>query len=146
MGTANLVRAAIARFSPHEAHVCSNPEFLKEGAAIDDFMKPDRVVVGVDNDHAREVMRELYAPFVRTGNPIFFMDIASAEVTKYAANAMLAARISFMNQVAEFCERVGRRRERGAPGHRFRSPDRHRVPLSRARGTAVPASPRTCRH
>jgi len=107
VGTARLVRAAVARFSAHEVHVCSNPEFLKEGAAIDDFMKPDRVVVGVDNDHAREVMRELYAPFVRTGNPILFMDIASAEVTKYAANAMLAARISFMNQVAEFCERAG---------------------------------------
>ncbi len=87
--------------------VCSNPEFLKEGAAIDDFMKPDRVVIGVDSDEAREVLGELYAPFVRTGNPILFMDIASAEVTKYAANAMLATRISFMNQIAELCERVG---------------------------------------
>ena len=108
VGTAQPgARGHRAASRPHEAHVCSNPEFLKEGAAIDDFMKPDRVVVGVDNDHAREVMRELYAPFVRTGNPILFMDIASAEVTKYAANAMLAARISFMNQVAEFCERAG---------------------------------------
>jgi UDPglucose 6-dehydrogenase len=107
VGTAKLVRAAIARHSPHPVQVCSNPEFLKEGAALDDFMKPDRVVIGVDDDAARDVMRELYAPFVRTGNPILFMDIASAEVTKYAANAMLATRISFMNQIAEFCERAG---------------------------------------
>ena len=88
-------------------HVCSNPEFLKEGAAIDDFMKPDRVVLGVDSDHARSVMAELYAPFVRTGKPIIFMDIPSAEMTKYAANAMLATRISFMNEIANLCERVG---------------------------------------
>jgi UDPglucose 6-dehydrogenase len=101
------VRAAIEAQTKIPVSVCSNPEFLKEGAAIDDFMKPDRVVVGVDSEPARETMQELYAPFVRTGNPIIFMDIASAEVTKYAANAMLATRISFMNQVAEFCERVG---------------------------------------
>jgi UDPglucose 6-dehydrogenase len=87
--------------------MCSNPEFLKEGAAIDDFMKPDRVVIGVDSDHARSVMAELYAPFVRTGKPIIFMDIPSAEMTKYAANAMLATRISFMNEIANLCERVG---------------------------------------
>ncbi len=88
--------------------VCSNPEFLKEGAAIEDFMKPDRVVIGVDDDEARAVMGELYAPFTRQGgNRILFMDIASAEVTKYAANAMLATRISFMNQMALFCELVG---------------------------------------
>jgi UDPglucose 6-dehydrogenase len=87
--------------------MCSNPEFLKEGAAIDDFMKPDRVVIGVDSDHARSVMTELYAPFVRTGKPIIFMDIPSAEMTKYAANAMLATRISFMNEIANLCERVG---------------------------------------
>jgi len=85
----------------------SNPEFLKEGAAIDDFMKPDRVVLGVETDHARSVMAELYAPFVRTGKPIIFMDIPSAEMTKYAANAMLATRISFMNDIAHLCERVG---------------------------------------
>jgi UDPglucose 6-dehydrogenase len=107
VGTAAKVRAAIERETKIPVSVCSNPEFLKEGAAIDDFMKPDRVVVGVDSDEARETMQELYAPFVRTGNPVIFMDIASAEVTKYAANAMLATRISFMNQVAEFCERVG---------------------------------------
>jgi UDPglucose 6-dehydrogenase len=107
VGTAVKVRAAIQAETKIPVSVCSNPEFLKEGAAIDDFMKPDRVVVGVDSQQARETMQELYAPFVRTGNPIIFMDIASAEVTKYAANAMLATRISFMNQVAEFCERVG---------------------------------------
>jgi len=107
VGTATKVRAAIAAETDIPVSICSNPEFLKEGAAIDDFMKPDRVVIGVDSEEAREVMGELYAPFVRTGNPIVFMDIASAEVTKYAANAMLATRISFMNQIAEFCERVG---------------------------------------
>jgi UDPglucose 6-dehydrogenase len=107
VGTAERVRQAIAGHTDVEFHVCSNPEFLKEGAAVDDFMKPDRVVVGVDSPEAEGVLRELYAPFVRTGNPIVFMDIASAELTKYAANAMLATRISFMNQVAELCERVG---------------------------------------
>jgi UDPglucose 6-dehydrogenase len=107
VGTAERVRAAIQGETSSPFYVCSNPEFLKEGAAIEDFMKPDRVVVGVDSDEAREALGELYAPFVRTGNPILFMDIPSAEVTKYAANAMLATRISFMNQVAEFCERVG---------------------------------------
>lgn len=107
VGTAAKVRAAIEAETNIPFAVCSNPEFLKEGAAIDDFMKPDRVVIGVDSEQAREVMQELYSPFVRTGNPVIFMDIASAEVTKYAANAMLATRISFMNQIAEFCERVG---------------------------------------
>jgi UDPglucose 6-dehydrogenase len=87
--------------------MCSNPEFLKEGAAVDDFLKPDRVVLGVDSDHARSVMAELYAPVVRTGKPISFMDIASAEMSKYAANAMLATRISFMNEVANLCANVG---------------------------------------
>ncbi|MEO8295912.1 MAG: UDP-glucose/GDP-mannose dehydrogenase family protein [Gemmatimonadota bacterium] len=107
VGTAEKVRAAIKSETSVPFQVCSNPEFLKEGDAIDDFMKPDRVVVGVDSPEAREVLEQLYAPFVRTGNPILFMDIASAEVTKYAANAMLATRISFMNQIAGFCERVG---------------------------------------
>jgi UDPglucose 6-dehydrogenase len=107
VGTAGKVREALQAHAAHPFHVCSNPEFLKEGAAIDDFMRPDRIVVGVDSDAAREAMRELYEPFVRNGNPVYFMDIASAEVTKYAANAMLATRISFINQVAEFCERVG---------------------------------------
>ncbi len=107
VGTAERVRAAIAQHAGFPFSVCSNPEFLKEGAAIEDFMKPDRVVLGVDNAEARDVLTALYAPFVRTGNPILFMDIPSAEVTKYAANAMLASRISFMNQVAAFCELVG---------------------------------------
>ena len=107
VGTAERVRSAIAERTRERFHVCSNPEFLKEGAAVDDFMKPDRVVVGVDSPEAAEVVGELYAPFVRTGNPLLFMDIPSAEMTKYAANAMLATRISFMNQIAELCEQVG---------------------------------------
>jgi UDPglucose 6-dehydrogenase len=107
VGTADLVRGAIREETGADFAVASNPEFLKEGAAIDDFMKPDRVVLGVDDLRAEKLLGELYAPYVRSGAPILFMDIASAEVTKYAANAMLAARISFMNQVAELCERVG---------------------------------------
>ncbi|MGE5802764.1 MAG: UDP-glucose dehydrogenase family protein [Gemmatimonadota bacterium] len=107
VGTAEKVRAEIAKRTNTPFHVCSNPEFLKEGAAVEDFMKPDRVVVGVDSDDAAKVIEELYAPFVRTGNPLVVMDIPSAEMTKYAANAMLATRISFMNQIAQLCEAVG---------------------------------------
>ena len=107
VGTAQKVEAAMAPHAKHEFDVVSNPEFLKEGAAIDDFLKPDRVVVGADTDRAARIMTELYEPFVRTGNPIFTMDVASAELTKYAANAMLATRISFMNEIANVCERVG---------------------------------------
>jgi UDPglucose 6-dehydrogenase len=107
VGTARLVREAIAERTAMPFQVCSNPEFLKEGAAVEDFMKPDRVIVGVDSDEARPVLEELYAPFVRTGNPLIFMDLPSAEMTKYAANAMLATRISFMNQIAELCDAVG---------------------------------------
>src|SRR5437773_3639534 len=107
VGTAEKVRAEIAKRTKTPFHVCSNPEFLKEGAAVEDFMKPDRVVVGVDSDDAAKVIEELYAPFVRTGNPLIVMDIPSAEMTKYAANAMLATRISFMNQMARLCEAVG---------------------------------------
>jgi UDPglucose 6-dehydrogenase len=107
VGTAQKVAAEIARSARFPFHMCSNPEFLKEGAAVDDFMKPDRVVLGVASDVARKVMSEIYAPFVRTGKPIIFMDIASAEMTKYAANGMLATRISFMNEIANLCERVG---------------------------------------
>jgi len=107
VGTAAKVGAAVAKHAKLPFHLCSNPEFLKEGAAVDDFMKPDRVVLGVESDEARSVMAELYAPFVRTGKPIIFMDIPSAEMTKYAANAMLATRISFMNEIAALCERVG---------------------------------------
>jgi UDPglucose 6-dehydrogenase len=107
VGTAELVRAEIAKHTTTAFHVCSNPEFLKEGAAVEDFMKPDRVIVGVDHAESRRVFEELYGPFVRTGNPLIFMDIPSAEMTKYAANAMLATRITFMNQIAELCEAVG---------------------------------------
>ena len=107
VGTAEKVRAVIAGHSRFPVHICSNPEFLKEGAAVDDFMKPDRIVVGVESEHAQGVLGELYAPFVRTGKPILFMDVPSAEITKYAANAMLATRISFMNMIARLCEAVG---------------------------------------
>src|SRR5690625_3482115 len=107
VGTTERVREVIAQFTDMPFHVCSNPEFLKEGAAVDDFMKPDRVVVGVESEYARKVLAELYEPFVRSGNPIYFMDIASAEITKYAANAMLATRISFMNMISRLCEDVG---------------------------------------
>ncbi len=107
VGTARKVKEAMRGHTQHEFDVVSNPEFLKEGAAIDDFLKPDRVVIGSDNKRAADVMEELYAPFVRTGNPILHMDVASAELTKYAANAMLATRISFMNEIANICSRVG---------------------------------------
>ena len=107
VGTAAKVHAAVAKHATLPFHVVSNPEFLKEGAAVDDFLKPDRVVLGVDSDFARSVMAELYSPFVRTGKPIIFMDVPSAEMTKYAANAMLATRISFMNEIANLCEKVG---------------------------------------
>lgn len=107
VGTAGKVRAAIAARTASPFFVASNPEFLKEGAAVQDFMKPDRVVVGVDAPEAEAKLRELYEPFVRQGNPILFMDIASAELTKYAANAMLAVRITMMNQFANLCDRVG---------------------------------------
>jgi len=107
VGTAGKVRAEIERHTDLQFHVCSNPEFLKEGAAIDDFMRPDRVVCGIESDAPRSSLEELFGPFVRSGNPLIFMDIASAELTKYAANGMLAARISFMNQLAPLCEASG---------------------------------------
>jgi len=107
VGTALKVREAIEAETDHPVHVCSNPEFLKEGAAIDDFMKPDRVVIGVDSEYARDVLAGLYEPFVRTGHPVMFMDVPAAEITKYAANAMLATRISFMNSIARLCEETG---------------------------------------
>src|SRR2546428_5578198 len=107
VGTAARMQAEIAARTQVEVDVVSNPEFLKEGAAIDDFMRPDRIVIGSSSEKARAIMAEMYAPFVRTESPIYFMDPRSAELTKYAANAMLAARISFMNDVAMPCERVG---------------------------------------
>jgi UDPglucose 6-dehydrogenase len=107
VGTAEKIRAEVAKQTTTLFHVCSNPEFLKEGAAVEDFMKPDRVILGVDSDESAKLVEELFAPFVRTGNPLIFMDFASAEMTKYAANAMLATRISFMNQIARLCEAVG---------------------------------------
>jgi UDPglucose 6-dehydrogenase len=107
VGTADKVRETIARVTQVEFDVVSNPEFLKEGAALEDFLKPDRVVIGTESERARKVMGQLYAPFVRTENPILYMDTRSAELTKYAANAMLATRISFMNDMAALCEKVG---------------------------------------
>ena len=107
VGTARQVGSAVGKHAKHKFHLCSNPEFLKEGAAVEDFMKPDRVVLGVDSPFAKKLMADLYAPFVRTGKPVIFMDIPSAEMTKYAANAMLATRIAFMNEVARLCEKVG---------------------------------------
>ena len=107
VGTADRVRQVLAGASRHECIVVSNPEFLKEGTAVEDFMKPDRIVVGADDDEGREVLKAIYSPFLRTGNPVLFMDTRSAEMTKYAANAMLATRITFMNEIANLCERVG---------------------------------------
>jgi UDPglucose 6-dehydrogenase len=107
VGTAQKVREVLDRVADVECDVVSNPEFMKEGAAVEDFQKPDRVVVGTTSERARKIMAELYAPFVRTEKPILYMDSRSAELTKYAANAMLATRISFMNDIALLCERLG---------------------------------------
>ena len=107
VGTADAVRGMLAGLARHPFRVVSNPEFLKEGAAIDDFLRPDRIVCGVDSEEARTLMEALYAPLVRTGKPILFMDNRSAELCKYAANAFLATRISFINEIAQLCERVG---------------------------------------
>jgi len=107
VGTADKVREAMTSCTKHPFDVVSNPEFLKEGAAVEDFMKPDRVVLGSNSERALSLMKELYSPFVRTENPILVMDNRSAEMTKYAANAFLATRISFINQVANLCEKAG---------------------------------------
>ncbi len=107
VGTAEKVHAAIAANATVEFDVVSNPEFLREGVAVEDFMKPDRVVIGTSSDRAKKLMNELYAPFVRSGNPLIFMDERSAELTKYAANSFLATKISFMNEIAQLCERLG---------------------------------------
>jgi len=107
VGTADKVYAAIAKNYEGEFDVVSNPEFLREGVAVDDFMKPDRVVIGTNSDKAKLIMNELYGPYVRQGNPVIFMDVKSAELTKYAANAFLATKITFMNEIAQMCERLG---------------------------------------
>ena len=107
VGTAEKVREAIAKNFKGEFDVVSNPEFLREGVAVEDFMKPDRVVVGTSSERAKKLMNELFAPFVRQGNPVIFMDERSAELTKYAANSFLATKISFMNEIAQLCERMG---------------------------------------
>ena len=107
VGTAEKVKTAVASRTKHKFDVVSNPEFLKEGAAIEDFMKPDRVVIGADSPRSAEMMQELYAPFVRTGKPILLMDVKSAEMTKYVSNAMLATKISFINEMAVICSALG---------------------------------------
>src|SRR6185312_12649786 len=107
VGTADKVTAAMKEHTNTEFAVVSNPEFLREGVAVDDFMKPDRVVVGTIDERARKLMGELYGPYVRQGNPIIYMDERSSELTKYAANSFLATKISFMNEIANVCEIVG---------------------------------------
>lgn len=107
VGTAEKVKNAVAKNATVDFDIVSNPEFLREGFAVDDFLKPDRVVVGTSSAKARALMEELYKPFVRSGNPIIFMDEKSAELTKYAANSFLATKITFMNEIANFCEKVG---------------------------------------
>jgi UDPglucose 6-dehydrogenase len=107
VGTADKVSAALAKNAKVEFDVVSNPEFLREGVAVDDFMKPDRVVIGTSSDKAKKILNDLYAPFVRQGNPIIFMDEKSAELTKYAANSFLATKITFMNEIANLCELLG---------------------------------------
>lgn len=108
VGTSDRVRAAIKKHAPDfDFDVCSNPEFLREGIAVEDFMKPERVIVGTSNDKTKKIMEQLYEPFVRTGNPIYFMDEKSAEMTKYAANSFIAMKISFMNEIARLCELTG---------------------------------------
>ena len=107
VGTSEKVHQAISRHFSSAFDVVSNPEFLREGVAVEDFMKPDRVIIGTSSERAKKVMNELYAPFVRSGNPVIFMDERSAELTKYAANSFLATKISFMNEIAQICERMG---------------------------------------
>jgi UDPglucose 6-dehydrogenase len=107
VGTARLVAKTIAEETDHPFTVVSNPEFLKEGTAVQDFMRPERVVIGTEDEDAAEIMKELYGPYTRTGNPIFIMDVRSAELSKYAANALLATKISFMNEMANLCDSLG---------------------------------------
>ena len=107
VGTAEKVYAIIAKHAPCEFDVVSNPEFLREGFAVDDFMKPERIIIGSSSERATALMKRLYSPFVRSGNPIIVMDEKSAELTKYASNAFLATKITFMNEIANYCEKVG---------------------------------------
>src|SRR6185369_11326041 len=107
VGTSEKLRETLKKETNHPFDLLSNPEFLKQGAAVEDFMKPDRVIVGADDVRTAEILRDLYAPFVRTGSPVLIVDIRTAEMLKYAANAFLAARISFMNEIANLCEQVG---------------------------------------
>lgn len=107
VGTAEKVTEIIAKHTKYEFDVVSNPEFLKQGAAIDDFLRPDRIIVGSNSQMSTEIMKELYSPFLRTGNPVIVMDVKSAEMTKYAANSFLAMKISFANEIANICEKVG---------------------------------------
>lgn len=107
VGTADKLREIISENTEHEFSMVSNPEFLKQGAAVDDFLKPDRVVIGSNDQRAGDIMKEIYSPFLRTGNPIIMMDIRSAEMTKYVANAFLATKISFINEMSNLCEKVG---------------------------------------
>ena len=145
VGTAEKVREVVRRETTHPFSVVSNPEFLKQGAAVDDFMKPDRVVIGAEDPRGAELMVTLYQPFTRTGAPIMVMDCASAELAKYAANAMLATKISFMNEIANVCDLFGADvdRVRQAVGSDRRIGTL--VPVSRASATAAAAFPRTSR-
>jgi UDPglucose 6-dehydrogenase len=131
VGTAARVREIVRRETTHPFSVVSNPEFLKQGAAVDDFMKPDRVVIGAEDPRAKELMTDLYSPFTRTGAPIMVMDCPSAELSKYAANAILATRISFMNEMARICELFGADVARSA---------RHRFDLASVPRSSSPAS------
>ena len=138
VGTADKVRAAVQeelskRGAQLEFSIASNPEFLKEGAAVEDFMRPDRIVLGAEDARAVELMRALYAPFQRNHDRLIVMDIKSAELTKYAANAMLATRISFMNELAIAGRETGRGHRERAPRHRLRSAHRLPFPLCRLR-------------
>ncbi len=107
VGTAEKVTELIKKYTPHPFDVVSNPEFLKQGNAVDDFLHPDRVIIGSNSDNATKIMQEIYAPFFRTGNRVIVMDVKSAEMTKYAANSFLATKISFMNEIANLCEKIG---------------------------------------
>ena len=134
VGTAEKVRSVMGKnLSPDLFDVVSNPEFLREGVAVDDFMKPDRVVIGLSSERAHQVMEKLYKPFVRQGNPILFMDERSAEMTKYAANAYLATRISFMNEIANLCEQTGANVDHVRRGIGSDDTDRKTFSFSRSR-------------